>query len=97
NVTLPDSISEKSENTLEKLQDAKAGSLDKEYMKIMLDDHQETVKKLQDGTQSMQDTQLKQWVSNVLPTVQMHLDSAVSINQAYGYKGSDGAYPPARP
>lgn len=97
NVTLPDSLSDESKNTLQKLQDAKSSSFDKQYMKVMLDDHQKTVKKLQEGTQSIQDTQLKQWVSNVLPTVQMHLDSAVSINQLYGYKESAGPYPPARP
>jgi putative membrane protein len=97
NVTLPDSLSDESKNTLEKLQNAKSSSFDKQYMKVMLDDHQKTVKKLQEGTQSIQDTQLKQWVSNVLPTVQMHLDSAVSINQLYGYKGSAEPYPPARP
>lgn len=97
NVTLPDSLSEKSKGVLEKLTNAKSINFDKQYMQVMLDDHQATVKKLEDGTQQSQDTQLKQWISNVLPVVQMHLDSAVSINQLYGYKGSAGPYPPARP
>lgn len=93
NITLPDSLSEDSKDKLQDLSKKKRSDFDKAYMKMMLDDHQNDVKDFQDELKNIRNSSLKQWVSNTLPTLEMHLDSAKSINKMFGNFIKTGQFP----
>lgn len=97
NVTLPDSLSRKSQGIKDDLAKKKGKDFDKAYMKVMLDDHQKVVSDFQSALTDIQNTELKTWVSNTLPVLQGHLDSARAINQMYGYQGNQTPTPATTP
>ncbi|RPJ85191.1 MAG: DUF4142 domain-containing protein [Acidobacteria bacterium] len=53
---------------------------DREYMQMMVKDHEEDVEKFKEASQSLDDPALKQWASKTLPTLQQHLEQARKIN-----------------
>lgn len=79
-VTLPDSLSENSKDDVDKLSRKKGNDFAKDYMKMMVDDHQKTVDDFKDELNSVKNAQLQAWISNTLPTLQKHLDSAKAID-----------------
>lgn len=97
NITLPDSLSESSQEDLQDLSKTTGNDFDKAYMKMMLDDHQKDVKDFQDELNDVKNSDLHKWVSNTLPVLQKHLDSARAINKLYGYSPSTQTNPGADP
>lgn len=76
NVTLPDSLSSESTTTVKRLSIKAGKSFDKEYMKTMVKDHQSTVDDFKNELNQAKNAQLQAWISNTLPTLEKHLDSA---------------------
>lgn len=74
--TLPGAEPKKVEKETEKLQNLSGNDFDKAYMKIMLSDHEKTVKMFQKEADHGDDADLKGWVSKTLPTLQEHLSMA---------------------
>lgn len=74
NVTLPASMDAKhmAENT--KLNSLSGMAFDMEYMKAMVKDHEMTVALLKKESMSGKDAEAKAFATNLLPTVQGHLD-----------------------
>jgi len=81
-ITLSDSIDPKKTGTLENLNQMSGASFDKQYMSMMVKDHQETVKKFQMASEKCDDSDLKTWAAKTLPTIKMHTDSAEAIQKA---------------
>jgi putative membrane protein len=74
--TLPDATNKKIEKETEKLQGLSGADFDRAYMKIMLSDHEKTVKIFQKESERGDDADLKGWVTKTLPTLQEHLSMA---------------------
>ena len=80
NIVLPANLSDASQKKLDNLNKKDAGKdFDKAYMDDMLDGHKNAVDKLTKGTKNLQDADLKNFATQVLPTVQMHQDSIKAI------------------
>jgi putative membrane protein len=88
NVTLPDSLSEDSQDDVQKLNKKSGTDFDEAYMDMMVKGHKKTVNAMQSELKDVKNPDLKQWISNTLPTVQMHLDSAQSIDQMYDHSNT---------
>jgi len=55
---------------------------DKDYMKMMVDGHKKVVDELEKESQKGTDPDVKNFASEKLPTIRMHLDSAKAILQS---------------
>lgn len=81
NITLPANLSDASQKKLDNLNKKNAGKdFDKAYMDDMLDGHKDAAKKLTKGTTDLKDADLKNFATQTLPVVQMHLDSIKAIS-----------------
>jgi len=86
NIQLPSAPLEKHQKHIDKLKDKKGVDFDKDYIKMMVDDHEEDIKKFQDAANDVSDTDLKAFAAKTLPVLQTHLDSAKAISKSI--KGS---------
>jgi putative membrane protein len=64
---------------LEKLQNAEGGEFDAAYIAIQQTAHEEAVKLFSDYSKDGDDPKLKQFASDTLPTLQMHLEHASKL------------------
>lgn len=78
-IALPDKLSDASQEKLKELNKKTGNDFDKAYMNDMLEGHKNAAEKLQKGSTDLQDTELKNFASTTLPTVQMPQDSIKAI------------------
>lgn len=80
NLTLPDGIPDDAQDLETRLSSESGKDMEKDYMDGMVKDHQKDVKDFQDATQTLQDSDVKQWAENTLPTLQRHLKRAEQVD-----------------
>ena len=78
-ITLPDKLSDDSLKKLDDLNKKSGKDFDKAYINDMLDGHKNAVDKFQKGSADLQDSDLKNFASQTLATIQMHQDSIKAI------------------
>ena len=78
-IVLPDKLSDKSQKDLDGLNKKTGNDFDKAYIKMMIDDHKKDVDKFKKGSKDLKDADLKNFASETLPVIQMHLDSINAI------------------
>ena len=54
---------------------------DRAYMNAMVKDHQEDIKAFETAEKKVTDTEVKAFISNTLPILHIHLDSAKAIQK----------------
>lgn len=79
NITLPASLSDKSQKDLENLNKKSGKDFDKAYINMMIDDHKKDVDEFKKGSADLKDSDLKNFAAETLPVIQMHLDSIQAI------------------
>ena len=79
-VTLPTETDDEHKKAAADLDKKKAGKdYDKAYMSAMVKDHEKVVKAFEDESKSAADPDLKNWVTNTLPTLKDHLKMAKDV------------------
>ena len=81
-VTLPTSIDESSMKHKTDLSAKQGKSFDKDYMKMMIDGHKQTIKDFENMEKNSKDADVRSFATSTLPTLKMHLDSAEAINKS---------------
>lgn len=81
NVMLPTSPSVKQQQALNTLKQKQGADFDKAYMKMMVHDHEGVVHDFQHAGGLVKDSALAHFVSDHLPMIQVHLDSAKAIEK----------------
>lgn len=84
NVALPSSLSDRHKQIADDLSRRQGQDFDRVYMKVMVDDHQESITEFNATSGKVIDSDIKVFITNVLPTLQAHLDSALLIRQLVG-------------
>ncbi len=79
NITLPATLSDKSQKKLDDLNKKTGKDFDKAYSDDMLDGHKSAVNAFTKGSTDLKDADLKGFASQTLPTIQMHQDSIKAI------------------
>src|SRR5258706_10899167 len=79
NIALPANLSDASQKKLDDLNKKTGSAFDKAYKDDMLSDHKGAVDKFQKGSNDLKDADLKNFATQTLPTIQMHLDSIKAI------------------
>lgn len=80
NYTVSDSIAD--EKAVNDLRGKKGVDFDQDYIKQMVDDHEKVIDDFKKMAEKGRDEDLKQFVIKILPTLQIHLDSAQNISKA---------------
>ena len=89
-VTLPATMDRSHRRDAERLAKLSGAEFDREYMKHMVDDHRNDVKEFEKASRSSKDTEVKDFASRTLPTLQTHLQLAENAyNSVRSKKGSD--------
>jgi putative membrane protein len=79
NMALPSDMSSSQRKTEERLEKLSGASFDREYMKGMVKDHEDTVKLFEKEAKSGKDADLKAFAEKTLPTLKDHLTHARQI------------------
>jgi putative membrane protein len=79
-IALPTSLTDKGKDAYNKLNEKSGNDFDKEFIKIMIDDHEKTIKELEDAsTDKDNDQNVKDWASNKIAGLTAHLQEAKMI------------------
>jgi len=82
NIILPDSLSKESKKHVADMQKKKGKDFDKAYINMMIEGHQKVLKEFEDIQSKGSDNELKAFVSQTIPIIKGHLDSAKSIKES---------------
>lgn len=80
NVALPESLDAEHQAVVDKLSQKKGADFDADYVRTMVRDHKKTTESLS-SNRNTADADLRQWVSETLPTVRHHYKMASDLNQ----------------
>ena len=81
NITLPDSIANDHSNDIDDLRKKTGLEFDKDYVKMMINEHQKDIRKFERAAKNFSDPDVKAFASKTLPVLNRHLDSAKAINK----------------
>ena len=80
-VTLPAAVSEENQKDADDLAKKTGKDFDKEYMDMQVDAHKETINLFEKAYDNSKDAEVKTFISNTLPKLKQHLDSAQAIQK----------------
>ena len=80
-ITLPDSLDQDQQHTVEELSQVSGEEFDKAYMDEMVKAHQTDVEVFREQAESGQDPDLRAFAEQTLPTLEEHLSAAQQIDQ----------------
>jgi putative membrane protein len=83
NITLPDSVGEDHKKHIDDLKKKKGPEFDREYIDMMVNDHEEDVNMFDKAANDLKDPDLKAFAARTLPTLRAHLDSARALQESY--------------
>jgi putative membrane protein len=81
NITLPVAPSAEHTKKADDLGKKTGKDFDKAYMDMMVDDHQKTIDLFEKASNDSKDEEVKTFITNTLPTLKMHLDSAKAVQK----------------
>lgn len=90
NVALPADVSPKQKSTWDKLNGLSGTDFDREFMKVMVKDHQAAVKLFEKQSRSDGDADAKAFAAKHLPALQGHLQMAQTINSEIKQSSKEG-------
>jgi putative membrane protein len=79
NITLPTQIDSSHQADVQELQSESADDFDKEYVDMMVEDHEKDVAAFKQQAESGTDPDAKAFAAKTLPTLQKHLDAIKAI------------------
>ena len=87
NVTLPTALDQQHQADVDKLSKLSGAAFDREYMSMMVKDHQEDVAEFERQAANGADPDVKSWASRTLPTLREHLKMAQETAGKVGASG----------
>jgi putative membrane protein len=82
NIPIPDALDSKHQARIDKLSKLSGENFDKAFVKDQIKDHQAEVRDFSAEAQGGQDPNVKTFASNVLPTLQQHLEQVKDLNKS---------------
>lgn len=82
NITLPTAPGENHQEKIADLNSLTGADFDKEYMGMMVDDHQKAVDLFEDAAENNEDPELKAFAAKNLPALQKHLEQAKALEES---------------
>jgi putative membrane protein len=88
-MTLPTDMGSKHSATKERLSKLSGAEFDRAYMKYMLSDHKKDIANFEKQANRGENTKLKEFASETLPTLREHLETAQGIAAKTGAQSAD--------
>src|SRR5687767_2276573 len=82
NITLPPAPGEDHMDHIKNLSEKSGKEFDKDYMKMMVKDHEDDIDKFEKCSKDAKDAELKAFAEKALPTLREHHNAAKKINDA---------------
>ncbi|MFN7994227.1 MAG: DUF4142 domain-containing protein [Bryobacteraceae bacterium] len=82
NISLPDALDSKHQARVDKLAKLSGSDFEKAFIKDQVKDHEMEIRNFTAEAQSGTDPEVKTYASNVLPTLQEHLQAAKNLNKS---------------
>lgn len=79
NISLPTALSEDGKKAYDKLSKEKTEDFDKKYVDMMVDGHEEAIKKMEKASEEANDEEIRMWAADMLPTLKTHHNEAVRL------------------
>jgi len=79
NITLPPAPGEDHMDDIKKLSEKSGKEFDKDYIKLMIDDHEKDIDKFEKCSKDAKDPDLRAFAEKTLPILRKHLDDAKKI------------------
>ncbi|GAB3915105.1 DUF4142 domain-containing protein [Larkinella knui] len=79
NMTIPATLSDEHQKHVDDLSKLSGAEFDKEYVKLMVDDHKEDIDLFKDASFNAKDPDIKAFAGKTLPTLQKHHDAIKAI------------------
>jgi putative membrane protein len=79
-VDLPADLGEKHQKHISKLEKLSGAEFDREYMKLMVDDHKKDVKSFKKQADRAMDSDVKTFAADKVPVLEQHLSQAQQLN-----------------
>ncbi|HEY7544554.1 MAG TPA: DUF4142 domain-containing protein, partial [Blastocatellia bacterium] len=88
NITLPAGLDDSQKKMVDKMSKLSGAEFDREYMSLMVKDHEKAVALFEKESKDGKDQELKTWAGNTLPTLREHLQMARDVASKVGVKVS---------
>jgi putative membrane protein len=88
-VTIPLTASDAANRKTKELEKEAGRDFDEKYCSAMVDDHKEAVKNFKNATEDVEDVDVKNYATRMLPLLRDHLDHALTCQQTYKSKDSE--------
>lgn len=82
NIVVPASISEENQDKMNKLQEKQGEEFDKEYIDMMVKDHEKVVDMFEKQAENGDVPEISEWASNKVPALRHHLEMARTTEDA---------------
>src|SRR5690554_4613679 len=82
NITLPTAPGEPHLKNIADLNSYTGADFDREYMDLMVDDHQKAVSLFEDAAEDAEDAEIRAFAAKTLPSLEKHLEHAKTIRDA---------------
>lgn len=79
NISIPEAMPEKGQETYADLNDKTGADFDKAYINKMIDGHEKAISEMEEASEKAADADIRTWAANMLPTLRTHLDKAKAI------------------
>ncbi|MFD1142428.1 DUF4142 domain-containing protein [Larkinella insperata] len=79
NISIPATLSEDHQKHVDELTKLSGAEFDKEYVKLMVDDHKEDIDLFKEASFNAKDPDIKAFAGKTLPTLQKHYDAVKAI------------------
>lgn len=86
NVTLPQELEPQQRNAVSRLEKLSGKAFDREYLKVMISDHQKVISEFERAASQATNPEIKQFASEALPTLREHLKMARDLAGKSGVK-----------
>ena len=80
-LTVPSALPADEQKHLDAMKKLTGKNFDKHYIDMMVNDHKKDISKFKMAAEKCDDSQLKNWASTTLPTLQKHMDSVQAIKK----------------
>lgn len=78
-IVIPNVPGDEHQHHIDELKKKKGADFDKDYMKMMVEDHEEDVKKFEDASKNAKDEDIRKFAASTLPVLRKHLDAARKV------------------
>ena len=79
NIDVPATMTDDQKKDMDKLSKKSGADFDKAYVNMMVDDHKKDIDAFKKASGDVSDNDIKNFITNTLPTLQKHLDSIQAI------------------